>query len=209
MPTTSQLLVFCFTAVVLILTPGPNFIYILTRGTTQGHRAALFAVVGLGCGVMIHTMLASIGISALIRSSYLLFQIIKYGGSLYLIYLGLQALRHHDPLAPSAYPVSTESQRILWQSIVASMTNPKTTLFFLSFLPQFVNSATSNVTVQLLLLGSIYMVLTILIYGLIAYFAGSIGHGLRTRTVVASRFRWLTGSSFIGLGLWAAFPDRR
>jgi threonine/homoserine/homoserine lactone efflux protein len=94
MPISSQLIVFCFTAVVLILTPGPNFVYILTRGTTQGRRAALFAVLGLGCGVMIHTMLASIGISALIRSSYLLFQIIKYGGSLYLIYLGLQTLRN-------------------------------------------------------------------------------------------------------------------
>jgi threonine/homoserine/homoserine lactone efflux protein len=89
------------------------------------------------------------------------------------------------------------------------MTNPKTTLFFLSFLPQFVNNTTPNITMQLLLLGSIYMILTIIIYGLIACFAGSIGHGLRTRTAVASRFRWITGSSFIGLGIWAALPDRR
>lgn len=209
MPASSQLILFCFTAVVLLLTPGPNFLYILTRGTTQGRRTALFAVLGLGCGVIIHTLLASLGISALIRSSYLLFQIIKYGGSLYLIYLGLQALLYHDQRYASPHSVSTGNQRILWQSIIASMTNPKTTLFFLSFLPQFVNSAASNVTMQLLLLGSVYMILTIMIYGLIAFFAGSIGHGLHTRTAVASRLRWITGSSFIGLGIWAALPEHR
>jgi threonine/homoserine/homoserine lactone efflux protein len=209
MPTNTQLSLFCITACVLILTPGPNFIYVLTRGTTQGRRPALMAAAGLGCGVMLHTMLAGIGISALLRSSYLSFQIVKYGGSLYLIYLGVKILMgDEDPFAGRTR-TSTSNHTIIWQSIVTSMTNPKTILFFLSFLPQFVNTQSSSVTPQLLLLGSIYMLLTIILYGAIGYFAGGIGHWLSTRAVIASRLHWITGGSFIGLGLWAALSHRR
>jgi len=209
MPTSTQLSLFCITASLLILTPGPNFIYVLTRGTTQGRRPALMAAVGLGCGVMLHTTLAGIGVSALFRSSYLAFQIVKYGGSLYLIYLGVKTVIGHSRPFAAASQISTKSQIIIWQSIVASMTNPKTILFFLSFLPQFVNTNTSSVTPQLLLLGSIYMLLTVIIYGAVAYFAGGIGRRLATSTVIASRLRWITGSSFIGLGVWAVLPDHR
>jgi threonine/homoserine/homoserine lactone efflux protein len=209
MPTSTHLLVFCITAIVLILTPGPNFIYVLTRGTTQGRRAAMLAAIGLGGGVLVHTTLASIGISALIRSSYLAFQIVKYGGSLYLISVGVKMLRNRDPIFADRSDRPAQSQRILWQSMLASLTNPKTILFFLSFLPQFVTGASASVTAQLFLLGGIYMILTIMGYGMLAYFAGSIGHWLWARTAIASRLRWITGSSFVGLGVWAALPDRR
>ncbi len=213
MPTTPQLLVFCLTVTILLLTPGPNFVYVLTRGITQGRRPALLAVLGLGLGVLVHTTLASIGVSALIHSSYLAFQIIKYAGSLYLLYLGIKTLRNPAPLRLTS-PASAVAQpgyyrQILGQSLIASLTNPKTILFFLSFLPQFVNHNAANVTPQLFLLGGIYMVLTVLIYGLLAYFAGQIGQWLQTRAAIAARLRWITGSSFIGLGLWAALPDRR
>jgi len=213
MPTNPQLVVFCLTVSLLLLTPGPNFIYVLTRGITQGRRPALLAVIGLGVGVLVHTTLASLGVSALVRSSYLAFQMIKYGGSFYLIYLGIKTLRNQDPITiDSSVAVTartTQHQQILWQSLIASLTNPKTILFFLSFLPQFVNSATANVAPQLFLLGSIYMILTVIIYGVLAYFAGSIGQWLRTRAMFTRRLRWITGTSFIGLGLWAALPERR
>jgi threonine/homoserine/homoserine lactone efflux protein len=203
-----DLLLFCLAAGALIVTPGPNFLYVLTRGTTQGRRAGLLAALGLGVGVMLHTMLAAIGVSALIRSSYVVFEIIRFTGSLYLIYLGVTALRlsenHRRELLD---PVS--GWRIVWQSVVASMTNPKTILFFLSFLPQFVDSRSSHVARQLLLLGGIYMLLTVMVYGLVAYSSGHIGHWMRTRATVASRLRWVTGASFIGLGVWAALPERR
>jgi threonine/homoserine/homoserine lactone efflux protein len=96
MPRSVQVGLFCITVSVLILKPGPNFIYVLTRGTIQGRRPALMAAVGLGCGVMLHTMLAGRGVSALLRSSYLAFHIVKYGGSLYLIYLGVKTLTGHN-----------------------------------------------------------------------------------------------------------------
>lgn len=208
MPSPEQLSLFFVTVSILILTPGPNFVYVLARGTTQGRRAALLAAVGLGCGVILHTTLTSIGVSALFRSSYLAFQIVKYGGSLYLIYLGVKSIIGHGYPIISSPQISTKNQTIIWQSIVASMTNPKTILFFLSFLPQFVNTKESSVTPQLILLGSIYMLLTVIIYGAIGYFAGSIGSWLN-QSKATSRLHWITGSSFIGLGVWAALPDRR
>jgi threonine/homoserine/homoserine lactone efflux protein len=122
----------------------------------------------------------------------------------------------YAPFPPAMAPFGSNNNadmnlkwaRIHLQSIVASMTNPKTILFFLSFLPQFVNANTSSVTPQLLLLGSIYMLLMLIIYGTVAYFAGGIGRWLRTHTEIASRLRWIIGSSFIGLGVWAALPER-
>jgi len=204
-----DLLLFCLAAGALIVTPGPNFIYVLTRGTTQGRRAGLLAALGLGAGVMLHTMLAVIGISALIHSSYVVFQIIRFAGSLYLIYLGVTALRRSESPRRELLDGPASGWRIVWQSVIASMTNPKTILFFLSFLPQFVDNQSSHVTRQLLLLGGIYMLLTVMVYGLVAYSSGHIGHWMRTRAAVASRLRWMTGASFIGLGVWAALPDRR
>lgn len=209
MPAISQLLAFCLTASLLIVTPGPNFIYVLTRGTTQGRRAALLSALGLGMGVLIHTSLACIGISAFIHSSYVAFQVLKYLGSLYLIYVGLKTLRNSKTLSSDALHSSATSPHILWQSIITSLTNPKTMLFFLSFLPQFVSGSLGNSTSQLFLLGGIYMLLTISIYGTLAYFSGSIGQWLRMHTTSAARLRWITGSSFIGLGVWAALPERR
>jgi threonine/homoserine/homoserine lactone efflux protein len=209
MLSTPQLLAFCLTAGVLIVTPGPNFVYVLTRGTTQGRRAALLSAIGLGAGVLIHTTLACIGISTLIRSSYVAFQILKYAGSLYLISLGLKTLRNGEAPAAHLSDKPATNPRILWQSIIASLTNPKTMLFFLSFLPQFVTRASLSVTSQLFLLGGIYMLLTLIIYGTLAYFSGSIGQWVAARTATASGLRWFTGSSFIGLGIWAALPDRR
>jgi threonine/homoserine/homoserine lactone efflux protein len=157
----TQMLVFCLTATVLILTPGPNFIYILTRGSTQGRRTAMLAAIGLGGGVLIHTTLASLGVAALVRSSYLAFQLVKYAGSLYLVYLGVKTLRHSGVISVDRSMQARQPQWIVWQSMIASLTNPKTILFFLSFLPQFVNRASANITAQLFLLGGIYMVLVL------------------------------------------------
>lgn len=204
MPTSTQLSLFCLTASLLIMTPGPNFIYVLTRGVTQGRRPALMAALGLGCGVLVHTTLAAIGVAALIRSSYLAFQVIKYGGSGYLVYLGVKTLIDHDHGLVGVPHTATGSRTIIGQSIVASLSNPKTILFFLSFLPQFLNTAAPSATPQLLLLGGIYLLLTVLLYGMVGYFAGSIGRWLQRRAGVASRLRWVTGGCFIGLGAWAA-----
>jgi threonine/homoserine/homoserine lactone efflux protein len=209
MPTSSELTVFCVVTFILILTPGPNFIYILTRGATQGRRAGLLAAFGLGLGVLVHTILAAIGVAALLRASYLAFRIVKYGGSLYLVYLGVRAWRSgHTLVQDQEWQVGHDSV-IIWQSVVASLTNPKTILFFVSVLPQFVDPRSGPVSHQLIVLGSIYMLITCVGYGSLAYCAGRMGRWLRRSNAMATRLRWVTGTSFIGLGVWAALPDRR
>ena len=125
------------------------------------------------------------------------------------VYLGVAALRHTQNRQRDPPGDPAGGHRILWQSVIASLTNPKTILFFLSFLPQFVDRGSSHVPGQLLLLGGIYTLLTVMVYGLVAYFASRIGQWLRTRAAVASRLRRMTGVSFIGLGVWAALPSRR
>lgn len=205
----ANLVLFCVAAFVLIVTPGPNFFYVLTRGAAQGRRAGVIAACGLGAGVLVHTTLATLGVAAVVRSSYLAFRAIKYGGSVYLIVLGIRALRER-PEAPATTPAMMVSDaRVFWQSIVASMTNPKTILFFLSFLPQFVAGPPAAASRQMLVLGGIYMLLTVMVYSTIACLAGSATRWLREGQVRAARLRWLTGTSFIGLGVWAALPDRR
>jgi threonine/homoserine/homoserine lactone efflux protein len=200
---------FCVAAFVLIVTPGPNFFYILTRGATQGRRAGVIGALGLGAGVLIHTSLATLGVAAIVRSSYLAFRLIKYGGSLYLLYLGFAALRERPPAADERTAIADPDGRVFWQSVVASMTNPKTILFFLSFLPQFVTVSARAVPGQMLLLGGIYMFLTVTVYSAVAHVSGRVSRWLRESRTRAKRLRWVTATSFLGLGVWAALPDRR
>jgi threonine/homoserine/homoserine lactone efflux protein len=204
-----NLIPFCIAAFVLIVTPGPNFLYVLTRGATEGRRAGFIAACGLGAGVMIHTTLAALGIAAVVRSSYVAFRAIKYGGSLYLIYLGIMALREPPPATGSQQVVRATGSRIFSQSIVASMTNPKTILFFLSFLPQFVWGPAGDASRQTFVLGSVYMTLTIVVYGVVACGAGAVSRWLEGSRMRAARMRWVSATSFVGLGVWAALPARR
>ena len=207
--TSSNVVLFCFAAIVLIVTPGPNFLYVLTRGAAEGRRAGLVAACGLGAGVLIHTTLTALGVAALIRSSYFAFRVIKSGGSLYLAYLGVRAFHDRAHVLAAMREVPHKDHRVFWQSIATSMTNPKTILFFLSLLPQFVNAAAGHAARQMFLLGAIYMLLTLIVYGLVGYYAGSAGQWLCRRETVAARLRLLTATSFIGLGVWAALPVRR
>ncbi|MGH9139639.1 MAG: LysE family translocator [Vicinamibacterales bacterium] len=204
-----NLVIFAVAAFVLIVTPGPNFFYVLTRAATQGRRAGVVAACGLGAGVVVHTTLATLGIAAVVRSSYLAFRAIKYGGSLYLIVLGIKAARNRPAIPENSLAMRDKDSRVLWQSIVASLTNPKTILFFLSFLPQFVSGPASSASRQMLTLGGIYTLLTMLVYSVLACLAGSATRWLRQSRARANRLRWLAASSFIGLGVWAALPDRQ
>ncbi len=206
---TQNLLLFVTAAALLIATPGPNFIYVLTRGATQGRRAALLAVVGLCCGVVVHTTFAALGLSAILRTSATLFMIVKFVGGGYLIYLGIRAFLASSAPVLAQPTVLPQSTAIVRQSMTVSITNPRAALFFLTFLPQFADPARGAVAVQMLYLGGLYMLLTLGIYGTVAYFSGTMGDWLLREQTMARRFRWLTASMFCVLGVWALLPDRQ
>jgi threonine/homoserine/homoserine lactone efflux protein len=209
MPAGTTLLLFSTTALLLIMAPGPNFLYVLSRGVGQGRRAALLAAVGLGCGVALHTLAATMGLSALLQSSTLAFLLVKYLGAAYLIYLGIKTLRDRTALALDDRSLGRAPWRMLLENITASITTPKTALFFLTFLPQFVDPSVGAPAPQLLVFGGIYLLLTIAVYTTVGLSAGMLSAWLRRSPAAALRMRQAAGLSFISLGFWAALPEQR
>lgn len=199
---------FILTSLLLLATPGPDMLAMLGRGISQGKQAAMVTVVGYAIADLIHTTFAVIGLSAIIYSSAILFQIIKYIGALYLIYLGIQTIRHKRQFKLSSETRKIKNSKILRESIFSSVLNPRTTLFFLAFLPQFVDVNLGNVQMQTLILGAIFMTLGILAYFPLAYFSGIIGTWIQTRQAVADKLHLITGSIFIGLGIRIALPAK-
>ncbi|MBX3065433.1 MAG: LysE family translocator [Anaerolineae bacterium] len=190
-------------AIALILTPGPVVLYIITRSVDQGRKAGLVSVLGLELGNMVHVMAAALGLSALLLSSSLAFELVKYLGAAYLIYLGIRTLR--TPIRLAEQEVKRDSLlRIFLQGIVVAVLNPKTALFFFAFLPQFVDGASPHVTLQIVLLGMIMVTIAIISDTMYALLAGTAGRWLRGSLRWLRFQRYLSGTVYIGLGITTA-----
>jgi threonine/homoserine/homoserine lactone efflux protein len=206
----TNLLVFASIIVVLALTPGPDVIYITTRGMAQGRRAALLSTAGICIGYLVYTTLAALGLSALLQSSLIAFDIVRYAGAVYLVYLGIRTFlsKRGDPLTLCAV-APAPSGRILQQGMLTSMLNPKGILVFAALLPQFVNPHLGSVPLQMTAFGLTFTLICLCIYGGYAFLSGSLGEKLATRPRFASVLRWLTGSVLVGLGARLLFLERR
>jgi threonine/homoserine/homoserine lactone efflux protein len=205
----SNLLLFASIIVVLALTPGPDVIYITTRGMAQGRKAALLSTLGICLGYLLYTMLAALGLSALLQSSALAFDVVRYAGAIYLVYLGIRSLlsKHGGPLTPHVVK-PLPARHILQQGILTSMLNPKGILVFAALLPQFVNSHLGRVPLQMTAFGLTFTLICLCIYGGYAYLSGRLGEKLATQPRFASILRWLTGSILIALGARLLFLER-
>ncbi|MCB9431107.1 MAG: LysE family translocator [Ardenticatenaceae bacterium] len=204
----SQLAIFIAASVALLITPGPAVLYIITRSLDQGRTAGLISVLGIQCGTLFHIAAAALGLSALLLSSTLAFNVVKYLGAAYLIYLGIRKYLEEEP----AEEIEIEVQplrRIFYQGMVVNLLNPKTALFFFAFLPQFVNPAAGSVSGQILLLGVGFVGLALLSDGAYAMLAGSLRPLLRGSQQLVRRQRYFAGTMYIALGLTAAFVGHR
>jgi len=199
---------FLVASALLTIAPGPDIVYVLTRGITQGRKAGFAAALGFATGVIFHTALAALGIAALIRSSDLAFTLVRYAGAAYLIYIGVRAVTSKSAFALETGNDKRALRTIYMQSVIGNVLNPKVTLFFLSFLPQFVNAAAGHLETQMLLLGVIFMVQTVVIFGAVALFSGFIGDWLKRKPAIGDRLNLFAGLTFIGLGIRVALPDR-
>ena len=198
---------FLIASALLAIAPGPDIVYVLTRGITQGKRAGFAAALGFATGVIFHTALAALGIAALIRSSEFAFTLVRYAGAGYLIYLGIRMLASR-----SAFRLGQDNATLaLWtvykQSVIGNVLNPKVTLFFLSFLPQFINMNAGRIELQMVLLGVLFMLQTVIIFGAIAVFSGAIGDRLRANPAIANRLNLFAGVIFVALGIRVAWPE--
>ena len=205
-----NLLLFASIIFVLALTPGPDVIYITTRGIAQGRKAALLSTAGICLGYLAYTWLSALGLSAVLSSSTIAFDIIRYAGASYLVYVGIRALlsKRGGPLPQDAVN-PLPARRILQQGVLTSLLNPKGILVFAALLPQFVNPRLGAVPLQMSAFGLTFTLICLCVYGGYAYLSGRLGEKLATQPRFTSLLRWLTGSVLIGLGARLFFLERR
>ena len=198
MPEAHTLLVFGAASVVFLAIPGPSVIYIVSRSLAEGRRAGIVSALGVQAGGLIHVIAATVGVSALLASSAAAFSVVKYAGAAYLIYLGVRRLLDDGETPDDAQPAGRS--RLFWQGMLVNGLNPKTALFFLAFLPQFVDPGHA-VAPQVLVLGCFFLVLATLSDSTYAVVAGTVRGWLGGRRRCLER---LSGCSYVGLGVLAA-----
>jgi threonine/homoserine/homoserine lactone efflux protein len=201
-PHLSALEVFVVASIALLLVPGPAVLYVVAQSAEHGRRAGLASVTGIHVGTVVHIVAATVGLSALIVASATAFTTVKLVGAGYLVYVGLRKLFERD--IPLRVREGTE-RRLFAQGVVVNVLNPKTALFFLAFLPQFVDPNRGATWSQVLVLGVLFMLLGFVTDSLYALTAGTIAGALRRRR---RAFRYGSGAIFIGLGLVAALTKR-
>jgi len=206
MPNPEQLFAFLLAAIAITATPGPDNLMVLGMSVAKGRTRGLAFGLGCAAGCLSHTVLAVLGVGALVAASPLALTALRVAGGLYLIWLGIQSWRGAGTLpgtqAPDAPDAAGDSPvRLFAKGLLANAINPKVVLFFLSFLPQFVVPAQGPVTTQLAVLGVVFTLQAAVLFGLLAFFAGSVGQWLTQRPAAA---RWLdrvAGTVFVALGV--------
>lgn len=198
---------FLATSLAITFAPGPDNLQVLARGISQGRAAGLVAALGFAAGVTFHTTLAALGIAAVLRSSPLAFQILKLAGAAYLVWIGVKALRSQGLAAAGDRPRQPLST-IFRQSVLGNVMNPKVTLFFVVFLPQFVDThGAQSVTLQMLELGLVFMAQTVVVFSVFGLCAGTIGGWLKRRPRAGVWLDRLAGLTFIAIGIRVALRD--
>jgi len=199
--------IFLAASIALALAPGPDNIFVLTQSALHGRKAGILVTLGLCTGLLVHTAAVSLGVAAIFQTSVLAFNILKIVGAIYLLYLALQAFR------AGTAKLDEEGEAKFWRKlysrgIIMNITNPKVAIFFLAFLPQFADPSRGSVTIQMLMFGGLFIVVTLLIFGSVAWFAGFLGEWLKGSAkaqIIMNRF---AGTVFIGLALRLAVSER-
>ena len=203
------MILFLTAATILAITPGPGIFYVLARTLAGGRREGVLSSLGTFVGGLVHVAAAALGISVILATSAVAFSIVKYAGAAYLIYIGLNMIRSRNVNPDDEALTAGPRPNAFAQGIITEVLNPKTALFFLSFIPQFVNAANGNVFGQFLLLGSISVILNTSADLIVAFFAGPIGARLRNSARFRTRQRTASGAAMIGLGIYVAAADSR
>jgi threonine/homoserine/homoserine lactone efflux protein len=208
MPSPAHLAVFALAALALLLVPGPAVLYVVTQSIDRGRRAGLASVGGIFSGTLVHIAAATVGLSALLASSAVAFDVVKYAGAAYLIVVGLRRLLGREAAAEVEAPRDRSLGRLYRQGIVVNVLNPKTALFFFAFLPQFVDPSRSAAP-QIAVLGLLWVLVGLCSDGLYAVLSGTVGAVVRGRPGFARVQRWVTAFVLIGLGIAAALTSRK
>ena len=205
---------FAAAALAVNLTPGPDMLFVIGTGATRGRRAGVMAALGIGAGCLLHIVLAAVGLSALLAASALAFSVVKWAGAAYLVWIGISMLRSRrvEPMNPESAPARPKSKRVFWQGALTNALNPKVALFFLAFLPQFIEPGATGQALAFVALGLLFNIGGTVVNIVVALLAASLGSRLAARGAPSSVGAWLqraVGALFVGLGLKLAFSSTR
>jgi threonine/homoserine/homoserine lactone efflux protein len=204
----SQLIYFIAASAALTFLPGPDILFVLTQSISQGKMAGVATATGLCTGILVHTSAAALGISALIYKSALAFEIVKYAGAAYLLYLAWQALRESGELVSSTPVKETNTFALYRRGIFMNVLNPKVALFFLAFLPQFVDLESGNVPLQMIFLGIVFLIQAWIIFSAISVFAGTIGDKIVKKPGIGKYINWGKAGIFTLIGVKLALSHK-
>lgn len=208
MPTLDTALTFFALALMLGFSPGPDNVFVLLQSATHGRQAGGWVVLGLCTGLVGHTLAVALGLAAVFAASATAFSVLKLAGAAYLMWLAWGALRAPALLLPEAAAAPPRRRGMYLRGVLMNLTNPKVAIFFLALLPQFVQADRGSVTVQILCLGGLFILATLVAFGLITWFAGSLGSLLRRSTTAQRWMNRLTGLVFLGLAARLASSQR-
>jgi threonine/homoserine/homoserine lactone efflux protein len=206
--TETQILAFILTSLVVIVTPGQDMILVMSRAISQGAWAGIVTAAGVSFGLLGHTLITALGLGSLLMASELLFTTLKFIGAGYIIYLGARLVFSRASDLEIQQTDHAKFRKLFAQGAFSNISNPRVTIFYLAFLPQFLSSDVSNPTQVLLTLGVAFSALTFLVKGPVGFFAGRLSTWLRAKPTV---LRWLdrfSGALLIGLGVKLAFERR-
>jgi threonine/homoserine/homoserine lactone efflux protein len=210
LPPANDLLLFSTAALILLVIPGPSVLYVVARSLDQGRRAGLASTSGISTGTLAHVVAATLGLSALLLSSATAYSLVKYAGAAYLFYLGIKKFRERPTIDTEENHVQAlPLQRVFAQGVVVEALNPKTALFFFAFLPQFVNPARGQVSLQFLALGMLFTLLGFISDSIWALTAGSAAGWLRRNQSFSRNQRYISGTVYLGLGMATAVSGSR
>lgn len=209
LPDPAVFTVFLIAAATLALTPGPDMIYVASRSIGQGRGAGVLSALGVITGTFVHLGAAAVGLSELFRHSPLAYDALRYAGAAFLLYLAWKAVTGSGGLTAARRHAAAGAGRIYAQGLLTNLLNPKVALFYISFLPQFVDPERGAVAFQVLILGSILNLMGLMVKLGVALGAGGLGNWLKRHPRFQVAQRWITASVLAGLALRIALPERR
>ncbi|RXJ81516.1 LysE family translocator [Arcobacter sp. F2176] len=205
----TNLYMFIFASFLLCLAPGPDNIYVLTQGMTKSKKAAIVTTLGLCSGLIIHTSAAAFGISVIFKTSEIAFNIVKFAGAAYLLYIAFQAFKYrNEPLDLSVQNSSNELKKLYLKGFFMNILNPKVSIFFLAFLPQFVSPQNGSVPMQMIILGLVFMALTIIVFSSIGIAGNLLSAKLVQKPSIVKYMNILTSFVLGGLAVKLALSQR-
>jgi len=199
---------FLVTCLIVVLIPGTGVIYTISTGLTAGKRASLYAALGCTAGIIPHLLASTLGLSALLHTSALAFEVLKFAGAAYLLYLAYATWRDRSAFAMNDAPVVSTARSLMVRGVLLNVLNPKLTIFFLAFLPQFVVPGSTSPALQMLVLSSVFMAMTFAVFVLYGLLANVFRRAVIESPRVQNWLRRSFAAAFAGLGLNLAFAQR-